>query len=182
MIRTAQRGYTLVELIVAIGLFSVVMLLATIAYASLLDLDRASRARSDLTNNFSFALENMTRTIRTGTNYAYAGSGSFSCFSVVDQEGRSITYLLKDDGSLGRYIGSYDGDRSCESDTASSITDPNVHIDDLEFYLRGAGGGDDMQPSVFITLHGSMGVKRQGVVEELPFSIQTQATQRQLDL
>lgn len=192
----STRGYSLVELIVAIGLFSVVMLLATTGYLTLMDMDRGSRAYNDLTNNFSFGVESMARSIRTGTgygcwdmqqgsygywycNYDYGGQ---DCFSFTDQQGREVTYMLMDTGSIGRYIGQSPGDRSCNSSTATPITDPNIHVDSLRFYMRGSPLGDELQSAVLFTIGGYINIKQNGVMTPVRFSVQTQATQRQLDI
>ena len=62
-------GYTLVELIVAVGLFALVMLLAAGAYLMMIGVNRQAQGIATGIDNLSFALETMTRSIRTGTNY-----------------------------------------------------------------------------------------------------------------
>ena len=52
-----KRGYTLVELIVSLGLFSMVMLVVTGAYLTLISLDRQARASNQLSATLSFAVE-----------------------------------------------------------------------------------------------------------------------------
>lgn len=188
------RAFSLVELIVAMGLFSVVMLLATTAYMSLIDMDRTARARAALINNLSFAVEGMARSIRTGTQYAcgdmpnesygngQCNSGYFvDCFSFTNQEGKDISYVHKD-GAVGRYVGSYPGDRSCTSSTIVPITDPAVHIERLEFFPTGMFSQDGRQASVLILVQGYVDVKRRGGTVRSGFSLQTRATQRQLGI
>lgn len=188
------RGYSLVELIIAIGLFSVVMLLATTAYLTLIEMDRTARARSSLINDISFAVESMARSIRTGTEYAcndmanqsygngQCNSGYFvDCFSFIDQEGKDISYVHKD-GTIGRYVGSYPGDRSCSSSNIVPITDPAVHIERLEFFPTGMFSQDGRQASVLILVEGYVEIKRRGGTVQSGFSIQTRATQRKFDI
>jgi len=167
------------------------MLLATTAYITLIDMDKAARARSELVNNLSFSLEDMTRSIRTGTGFACDDNPAESwqscywgtnCFSFVDQEGHDVTYVQKDDGTIGRYIGSYANDRSCSSSSAIAMTDPAVHIEHLTFYPSGMAIGDGNQPSVLIVLQGYIDVLRRGETVRSEFSIQTRATQRQFDI
>ena len=64
-----NRGFTLVELIVAVGLFTVVMFIATGALLSVVALNKKAQAQQSAINNLNFALENMARSIRTGSNY-----------------------------------------------------------------------------------------------------------------
>lgn len=64
-----QSGFTLVEMIVSLALFSIVI---TIAVGSLLVIVASNEQLQDeqsVMTNLSFALDSMTREIRTGTDY-----------------------------------------------------------------------------------------------------------------
>jgi prepilin-type N-terminal cleavage/methylation domain-containing protein len=64
-----QAGFTLIEMIVSLGIFSVVM---TIAVGSLLVLifnNQKLQGEQSVMTNLAFALDGMTREIRTGTHY-----------------------------------------------------------------------------------------------------------------
>ena len=67
--RKISKGFSLVELIVAVGLFDIVMSLATGAYLIMISVNRQAQGLATGIDNLSFALESMARTIRTGTNY-----------------------------------------------------------------------------------------------------------------
>lgn len=72
---TIISGFTLVELIVSIAVFTIVI---TISVGSLLVLISANenlQAEQSVMTNLSFALDSMTREIRTGTHY-YCASAS----------------------------------------------------------------------------------------------------------
>ena len=60
------------------GLFSLVMLLASGAYLVMIGISRQTQSVATGINNLSFALEAMTRTIRTGTNYSCDNGGDCS--------------------------------------------------------------------------------------------------------
>lgn len=196
MTRTADmRGYSLVEMIVAIGLFSLVMLVATGAYLSLIDLDRKARATNELVANLSFAVDSMARTLRTGTLYGCGttggipgnnGTGGSPCssasFSFLDANlGQRVTYKLLADGTIGRCVGS-----PCSVDASFiALTDPRITIRTtspvgLTFYVRGIGTGDGIQPQVTVLIKGTMPSDSKGGVT--PFTIQTSATERLLEL
>ena len=71
-----QSGFTLIEMIVSLGVFSVVV---TIAVGALLILIAANRQLQDeqtILGNLAFALDSMTREIRTGTQYYCHSSNS----------------------------------------------------------------------------------------------------------
>jgi prepilin-type N-terminal cleavage/methylation domain-containing protein len=186
-----QRGFTLVELIVSVGLFALVMLIATGAYFSLIALDRQARATNQVVGSLSFAMDTMTRGIRTGTNYqctnsaedAYGNSSSGACtaFSYSDTALNTIvSYILKANGTIGRCEGVAPG--SCTDVNASALTDSSITIQKLSFYVRGSGTVSSptsaQQPHVTFVISGRMPA---GPNKTVPFTIQEGSTQRLID-
>ena len=189
--RPAQRGYTLLELIVSLGIFSVVILVVMGAYLTLISLDRQARANSQLATSLSFAIESMARSLRTGSEFVCNGNtnspnctngGSSISFCL---EGRTCrdgdsdeqyltTYFLRSNGTIGQCSG-----RLCTDSASEPLTDSRIAIESLRFYVRGVGSGDGTQPQVTFVLAGSM-TTDQG--ETTDFNIQTSATQRLLEL
>jgi prepilin-type N-terminal cleavage/methylation domain-containing protein len=173
------RGFTLIEMIVSVGLFSVVMLVVTAAYLAIITLDKESRSTNELVVNLSFALESMARNVRTGTAYSCAGAGNGTCeqLSFIDAEGKPVTYVRKVEGvesSIGQCLSG-----ACTSSSAVGLTDPRITIQSLTFYVWGVGTGDQTQPQVLMTVRGTM---QASVSRTVDFTIQTSATQRVLDL
>jgi prepilin-type N-terminal cleavage/methylation domain-containing protein len=194
------KGYTLLEMIVSVGLFSVVMLIATGAYLALIDVDRKARATNELVANLAFGVDSMARSIRTGTLYGCGttggggsgtqngspcGSGgtpSSPMFSFYDTNLSSrVTYKLLSTGVIGRCAGN-----PCSNDSSFvGITDPRIQISTtsplgLVFYVNGVGTGDARQPQVTFLIKGTMPSDSKGGVT--PFTIQTTATQRLLEI
>ncbi len=166
---SSQRGYTLLELIVSLGIFSLVMLVVIGAYVTLIGLDRQARANNQLAASLSFAIESMARNMRTGQEYSTTGDR----ISFTDSEGNDMTYL-RSGNSLAQCTGS-----PCSASNAIALTDPNIVISSVEFYVRGVGLGDNRQPSVVFTVAGSM---ETSPGESTTFSIQTASTQRYIEL
>lgn len=84
IIRTHHKGFTLIELIVSLAVFSFV---ATIAIGALLMLMSASKrlqGEQSVMTNLSFALDAMTREIRTGTFYYCASGNSINTNSIFN--------------------------------------------------------------------------------------------------
>lgn len=180
--RRTSRGYTLLEMIVAVGIFSLVMLTATGAFLTLIRLDREARLTNDVVTNLSFAVDSMARTLRTGTNYdcTPASQGSYdNCLGggtsvrFTDADGRAIVYAL----SSGQITVSINGG------AATPLTDPRVSIQTLTFYVRGVGttesAGQKTEPQVTFTIYGQMTTAQGNSVD---FTIQGGATQRILEL
>lgn len=166
-----EAGYTLIELIVAIGLFATIMLLASGAYFMMINLNRHAQSIATGIDNLSFALETMTRDIRTGTNY----SAGASTFSFTDKDGASVTYSLSS-GSSGTL-------RTLQKTVGTGapiiLTDPSVDITELTFDLVGALKNDQLQPRVTIIVEGSV---PSGPGKTQTFNIETGATMRGSDL
>ena len=64
-----QSGFTLIEMIVSLGVFSVVITIAVGALLVLIATNQQLQAEQSVMTNLSFALDSMTREIRTGTRY-----------------------------------------------------------------------------------------------------------------
>ncbi len=168
----AKRGYTLIELIVAMGLFALVMTLVSGAYLMMINVTRQAQSLSTGINNLSFALETMTRTVRTSTNYSCNGlqqdcTTGGSIFSVVNTGGQTISYALSN-GAI--------------TQNGSTLTDPSVNVTSLTFYVSGTqtgSSGDKNQPHVTITIVGTVS---DGPSKTQPFYIETGATMRGIDL
>ncbi len=186
MRKAPHHGYSLIELIVAVGIFSIVMLFVTSSYLTLIDLDRQARSGNQLAASLSFAVESMARNIRTGTEYGCGASVGADCtatpaskFTFLDNQGQRIVYQLKGDGSIGQCTNSDPDDATCTDARAVSLTDPRIDIDSLDFFVRGASLSDTIQPQVTMSIAGSM---RTGARATTEFNIQTGATQRLIDL
>ena len=173
------RGFTLIEMIVSVALFSIVMTIVATAYINLLSLDRQSRATNDVANNLNFVLDTMARSIRTGTNYYCGASGGPNCptaqsvFSFTDDQGNSVKYSLSAGGQILECYGT-----GCVD---TPITDSRVKVDTLNFYVRGvdSGNADQVQPQVTMVMHGKISADTTHTVF---FTIQTSATQRLINI
>jgi prepilin-type N-terminal cleavage/methylation domain-containing protein len=181
------RAFTLIEMMVSVALFSIVMTIVAAAYLNLLNLERQTRATNDIVNNLTFAVDTISRSIRTGTNYQ-CPAGSTNCslgsnsFTFVNDAGVTVTYLL-DTGSqrIGECV---PGGVACTTANATYFTDPRIKIDTLSFVVTGVGGfvatGDRAQPQVLIVIHGTIPID--SVHPAVDFSVESSATQRTIDL
>ena len=155
-----KKGYTLIELMVSMGLFAIIMLLASGSYLMMIGLNRQVQGISTGINNLSFALETMTRTIRTGTGY----SGGGATFSVTDANGNSMTYGLNSSYAITQ-------------NTVPLTDSSSVKITSLTFNAVGMTPGDNTQSRVTIIITGTVPGK---ILQS--FTIKTSATMRSLDI
>jgi prepilin-type N-terminal cleavage/methylation domain-containing protein len=169
--KARNNGYTLIELIVAVGLFALVMTLASGAYIMMIGLTERAQGTATGIDNLSFALETMTRTIRTGTNYSCNDGKDCSGgtrFSVVNMSGITISYSLLNGVILQNNV---------------SLTDPSVTVSSLLFSVSGTAplsAGDYTQPHVTMIISGTVSAGSGKPPQS--FSIRTGATMRGSDL
>lgn len=71
----AQSGFSLIEMIVALAVFASVVTIAIGALLILITTNQQLQAKQGVMTNLSFALDSMTREIRTGSHY-FCGSGN----------------------------------------------------------------------------------------------------------
>lgn len=184
------RGYTLIELLVAIGIFSIVMLGATSAYISFINYNRQAQTRATEINSLFFAIDSMARDIRTGSGYTCPSGACLSTgvtkITFTDQDGCSVYYKLKTVNSVPSIVRNVTGSVSpvCAALADTPITDPAITVQSLLFYVRGVTSGDKIQPIVTIVVSGSACVPNTDCTGagNIPFQVQTSATQRIPDL
>lgn len=75
--KKSQSGFTLIELIVSLGVFSVVITVAVGALLMLVAANEQLQGEQSVMTNLSFALDSMTRELRTGTNYHCRSASSY---------------------------------------------------------------------------------------------------------
>jgi len=169
-----KNGFTLLEMIVAIGVFSVAILIAISSFLNLEGIEKKVQAGLEVQTNLRFALEIMAKEIRTGTSYHCSlspGIEPVSCpsglgsFSFKNAGGAVIIYRL----NAERIEKSSDGGSVFQPLTAS-----NIKVENLKFYAVGAETGDDIQPRVLINMKASSPT-RSG---ENAFGFQTMVSQR----
>ncbi len=178
--QTPVRGFTLIEIIVSVGLFSVVMLVSTAAYFTIITLDKEARATNELVVNLSFAVDSISRNIRTGKNYSCAGVGNGTCsqFSFIDSQGQMVTYLMKGT-TVAQCVFPQGDTTACSSSLAVSLTDPRITVNTLIFNVRGVGPSDSREPQTTMSIRGTMPSAQGRTVQ---FTLQTSATQRYLEI
>jgi prepilin-type N-terminal cleavage/methylation domain-containing protein len=177
-------GFTLIEMIVSIALFSFVMVASTTVILSVIDANHKAQGLKITINNLSLAIENMARHLRTGKDYQVDGvKGNCSDPGVdgirfTDQYGNDTRYRLNS-GAVDVF-GGFGGMTDW-----FPITSADILIDRLCFYISGTGFGDTIQPRVLMTVGGVVSVSTAiGAKEKTTsrFDIQTFVSQRLPDV
>ena len=173
MKKIKNNGFTLIELIVALGVFMVVMTITLSAFLNIMDIQKKTEAFRKVNDNLNFAMEAMMREIREGTGYSCLGNCPGSSFVFTNKDKSSqVTYELNSVNPEDKYI-----ERKIGIDS-QRMTSDGINITNLSFSVRGNGAGDKLQPLVTISIGGESGTK-----EKLKsrLNLQTTISQRKLD-
>lgn len=182
-----KRGFTLVELLVSVAVFAVVVVIATTTLLVLVRANAEAQRIETAVSNLSFALDLMTRDIRTG--YAYYCDNELGP-ALADEDGdltrdcNNSNQFAYVDGRTGERTGYrlFEGSIQIYENSVGTwqdLTSPQVFITDLVFDVSGSTVGDEVQPyaEVLVT-----GVLESGTQNETTFELQTQVSQRLLDI
>lgn len=177
-----ESGFTLIELIVAIGLFTVIVFISLGSLLSIYDANRRAQSSRAIVDNLNISIENMERTVRYGNSYHCGSSGSLTTPSDCSAgdtllafgfQGDTIVYRLKPGGiTIQR---SDDG-----GSNYTDITSPETVIEYLKFYVLGTNTDPNTnQPYVVAVIKGHVGNK---ATVQSSFSIEAMMSQRNLDI
>jgi len=179
-----KHGFSLIEILVAVSVFSVAATISTGALMSITDAQQKILALRIVQDNLSYAFDTMGKEIRTGSFYHCGStiddysSSPRDCstfpggpsFTFINSVGDTITYRL----SSNRIERVLNGNPL----TALIMTSPDAVINALSFYVVGSLTNDKLQPRVSIILKGTAGIK-----EKLKshINVQTTISQRLID-
>lgn len=182
-----KRAFTLVEMLIAVSLFTVIVTISIGAILTVFDANRKAQASKTIVDNLNLSIENMARIVRFGSSYHCDGNinTTFSnpptpanCANggpllAVNFKGNTIVYRLNgttlERSDTGGSNGSY-----------KPITSTDTVIQHLTFRVFGADEIPSFQqPYVVVVLRGYVGVKPSA---QSNFTIETVMSQRALDL
>ena len=176
-------GFTLVEMLVSISVFLVVMLVAASSLLSIIDGNNKAQSLKSAINNLNFALEDIEKNIRIGTDYNwgvdYCPSGKDDCIGFTSykdsaSDGNDFIVYRFNDKSIERCV--KPNSTYTISDCSTSyikITAPEVYIDYLGFYPSSPSGVEKQR--VLIVIGGFAGTKER---IKTKFNLQTTVSQR----
>lgn len=174
-------GFTLIEIMVSVGIFSVIMVLGIGALVNVTNAYKVAQQQKTALDSLSFVIESMSRDIRTGSDY-YSGIGSGSSQTPQDGTASSISFNASDGrGYFSYYVNNNILYRQINGGTAEPLTSgSDISIGSgTDFTVIGSdkySTGDTYQPSVWINVQGSLVAD-----SEKSFLFQTLVSQRKLD-
>lgn len=192
-----NKGFSLIEVLVSLALFAIVVTMSVGTLVSMLAANEEAQFSREIMDQLGFALDELVREARTGSNFYCANdissiveSGSSatqdctsnaSGFAFVEG-GRSLTgragcatankrigYQLES-GQIVRY--------TCDQEV-SAVTPDSMTIQSIDFYVTGSSPADEVAPYMTVFIEGYYELL-DGSRET--FVIQSAAAQRLLDV
>jgi len=183
-----NKGFTLVEMVTAVAIFSIVMVIAMGALLSVLNANKQNQAIQTAVNNLNLAMEMMSREIRVGHTYHCGMDGVMTDTRDCELGEDYIVFEAFDgnpvDGS-DQIIFKLESERIQRSDDSGAnflyLTAEDVVLERLIFYVAGTDIGDNIQPRVLISLSGYVDLGSIGERGKSYFNLQTTVSQRLID-
>lgn len=152
--RRKPGGFTLIETVFALGIFAVVVVLAVGAALAINNAQLKAVGIQVLQDNLRFALESITKEMRTGSAFQPAvvlGPSAFGQISFIRKDGVVVAYCLAN-GAIEKATGG----AACPSAASSPVTGDDIAVEALVFYVIGhSPGSGDGQPRLTVTLRAS---------------------------
>lgn len=189
-----KKGFTLIEVMIAVGLFTVVMVVGIGAVLNVNTAYKKTQKMRALIDNMGFVMEDMTKSIRTGTLYHCPTvlpditftSSSLSPFDATNCIGQMLSIAFQPASSLNTTLSQNQYAYVIVSGVVYKLTSdgsPPVQISPSEITIDGGKSGfvvagndptSPEQPRVMIRLEGKITYRG----NDTPFELQTTVVSR----
>jgi len=191
----AQKGFTLIEMLITVGLFAIIVTIAMGSFTNAIRTQRQIASLLSAESNVSIALEQMTRAMRTGYLFCHdvgintpssscndvyntalptcqINNGAWTCPAVnfYDAVGQPTRYFLQN-GALMESVNGL---------PALSVTGSNVSVKYLRFRMIGQTEGDYWPPRITIAI-GLTPSSTDPAVSSNVFNLETTVSSRNID-
>ncbi|MEI8337735.1 MAG: type II secretion system protein [bacterium] len=171
-----QKAFTLIEVMVSVGIFAIVILVSMTAVLSIIDANKKAQALNDVINNMNFSVESMVRDLRTGYNYCSTGctsnpQNSVTFFSTISNA--PVTYSWSANTSNSNFKTIY----KTINGSTQSLTSNNINVGRFDLYITDPTAGNG-QPIIRMILQATGKVGKQST----EFDLQTLISQRRLNI
>lgn len=195
-----KKGFTLVEMMVAIAVFSIVMVTSISALLNVIDANNKAKSIKVAINNISFALEGISKDMRMGTDYACGqdvepsgdclGGGniikyrSIRADEVLSGGLRKYAYYKISNGVISTCLEK--GSISCNFNgpfTAITSNELVISTTTSKFYVLGVAGSNlpagsgRTQPRMIMVISGTSGPQNKAKLQT-SFDLQTSVSER----
>lgn len=199
-----QKGFSLVELLVSVALFTIVMTIGLSVILSIIDGNKKTQSINSVVNNLNSSIDSMVRDIKTGIEYkCNSNPDSFDHLPItakglasdcdITQSYRSVSFLSTitgtERGVKYTYVpptsnsSGYINKEVCSSSNSCDnapirITSPEINVNDMRIYPKNMTGGIN-QPGFLIVIGGTAKINPTTTSN---FYLQTFVSQRVLNI
>lgn len=184
-----QKGFSLVEMIVSLGIFAIVSVVALGAFIKIIDSNKKAQSLKTAINNLNFTLESMSREMRVGTQYycsdnpnADPNTGATTNITQACGAGKIVAFRSSVSGGSCALIYAYKLESgkirkaqqtSCGGSLVyDDITAKDLNISDAIFSVTVPAGG---QPYAQLFIKGTSGARAR---IQTDFAVQTTISPR----
>jgi len=177
--RIQNKGFTLVELLVSISIFSLIVSAMSGAFVSTIRAQRKSVAFQQLLEQTSYLEEYMSRSIRMGKKDKSGACIDEKSNYKITREGKGIGFLNYN-GNCEEFYLSGTELRQNKNNLDLALTSSNLIVENINIELSGNSQIDNLQPrvTIFLKIKGA-GLKPE---EQPEIKIQTTISQRNPDV
>jgi len=132
-----ESGYTLIELMVAIGIFSIVVAMTSAMFVTSLRGQEKAYTSQNVSDSARYAMEMMSREIRMGTGFSSGAADSIQFTSTMPhRDGQTVKFWLDAGSGLIMFDDNIGDDGTSPDPTPpAAITSPSVRVTALSFLL-----------------------------------------------
>lgn len=169
-----REAFTLVEVMVAVSIFTVIMVLGVSALLSTTAASSQARADRRATDTLSVFFEQFTRNVRTGRDFVSVSQDQIEFLSQDSTNRYRYTFQSMDGSILFEEVDSTTGSIQKSVTVAGSTN--SISLASVQFMLEGNDTTDTYQPMVRVIVFGTATDRR----KTSPFTIQTAVSPRVL--
>lgn len=166
---TRFAGFTLVETLTTVTIFSLVVVIFGAVFAQAINIQRRAFNMQQVSENAQFVLESMAKEIRYSQIAGASNncpSGSTTSLSIIHPVNGAVTYALSGT-AIQRTVGG----------NQTLVSSNTVEFVSLRFCLQGIEGGDQRQPRVTILAK----ARSRNALQQETIDLQTTVSQRLLN-
>jgi len=153
-----MKGFTMPEVLISIGLFTIIITVTSSAFLTGLRSQRQTIAILNANDNLAYALEMMARDIRMGTDF----------FAPLDNQ---LSFLSYRDEAIVYRLNNKTIERSVAGGEFEAVTGTSTRIEKLSFELTGDKRYDNKQVMVTIKLRIASKFSSQEIISDLQTTI-----------
>ena len=166
-IKNFPKGFTLIEVLVSVGLFLLTIMAISQIFITVIRSERVAYALLNSENNIRNNVELMAKTIRMGKNFDLSSDGKELCFDYyLDNQWQRLCYKFD--------VSSQILSRSLNNGGYEPLLDPQIKLTSGRFYQIGDGSTSQLSFIIQLTTQ----VVERGI--EYPFHMETAVTSRYL--